>query len=146
MRKILLIGLFVLSICAKCMAENANEGKTDSKTFNWEPLIAALMTVESNNNPNATSGRSAGILQITPIFVKECNQILERRGLKGKKKFTLKDRFDVGKSKEMFLLFQSYFNPKNNVEYAIRSWKGGINYTVKSTQHYYEKVMRVYKP
>ena len=45
----------------------------------------------------------------------------------------------------MFLLIQSWYNPKNNVEKAIRSWNGGVNYKVRSTQRYYEKVMRALK-
>ena len=51
------------------------------------------------------------------------------------------DRFSAKKSKEMFLLFQSFYNPKNDVEHAIRSWNGGINYTKRATQKYFEKVM-----
>lgn len=43
----------------------------------------------------------------------------------------------------MFVLIQSYYNPKNNVEKAIRMWNGGIGYSVKRTQRYYEKVMRL---
>ena len=82
-------------------------------------------------------------MQITPILVKECNQILKRK--KSKKRFTLRDRFSVAKSKEMFLLIQSYFNPANNIEKAIRSWNGGMNYSVKRTQRYFEKVMRAMK-
>jgi len=78
-------------------------------------------------------------MQITPILVKECNNILKKR--KSKKRFTMQDRFSVKKSKEMFLLIQSHFNPKNNVEKAIRSWNGGMNYSVKGTQRYYNKVM-----
>ena len=73
------------------------------------------------------------------IVVKGCNNIVKKR--RGKKRFTLKDRFSVEKSKEMFLLIQSYFNPANNVEKAIRSWNGGMNYSVKRTQRYYNKVM-----
>ena len=79
-------------------------------------------------------------MQITPILVKECNRILEKRN--SKKRYTLKDRFSVTKSKEMFLLIQSYFNPTNNVEKAIRSWNGGMRYSVKRTQRYYNKVIR----
>ncbi len=82
-------------------------------------------------------------MQITPILVKECNQILKRK--KSKKRFTLRDRFCVAKSKEMFLLIQSYFNPGNNIEKAIRSWNGGMNYSVKRTQRYFDKVMKAMK-
>lgn len=79
-------------------------------------------------------------MQITPILVKECNQILRRRG--SSKRYTLSDRFSVEKSKEMFLLIQSHFNPSNNVEQAIRAWNGGPRYSVRRTQRYYDKVMR----
>ena len=49
------------------------------------------------------------------------------------------------KSKEMFLLMQSKFNPSNNVEKAIRAWNGGNNYNKKRTQRYFEKVMKELK-
>ena len=82
-----------------------------------------------------------GVLQITPILVAECNNILKRD--KSKKRYSLKDRFSKEKSKEMFLLFQRTYNPLNNVEKAIRSWNGGLRYKAKRTQRYFEKVMRV---
>ncbi len=80
-------------------------------------------------------------MQITPILVADCNEILKQR--KSTKRYQLSDRLDVKKSKEMFLLIQSWYNPKNNVEKAIRSWNGGVNYSVKHTQRYYEKVMKI---
>ena len=85
------------------------------------------------------SGKSCGCMQITPILVKECNRILDLR--KSKKRYSMEDRFSVSKSKEMFLLFQSFYNPKNDVELAIRSWNGGMNFTRRGTQRYYQKVM-----
>ena len=113
---------------------------TNRKTFNWTPVINAIIEVESEGNPNAVSGASCGAMQITPILVKECNTILEKRG--SKKRYTLRDRFSVQKSKEMFLLMQSHFNPENNVEKAIRAWNGGNRYKIKSTNAYYRKVMK----
>lgn len=95
--------------------------------------------VESEGNPKAVSGNSVGAMQITPILVRECNNILKSRN--SKKRYTLKDRFSVDKSKEMFLLIQSQHNTSNNVERAIRSWNGGMRYSVKRTQRYYNKVM-----
>ena len=53
----------------------------------------------------------------------------------------MKDRFSVKKSKEMFILYQSFYNPKNSVEQAIRSWNGGMDYSIRGTQKYFEKVM-----
>ena len=70
----------------------------------------------------------------------ECNNILQKR--KSKKRYTMNDRFSVEKSKEMFILIQSYFNRANDVEHAIRSWNGGQHYSRKATQRYFEKVMR----
>ena len=113
--------------------------------FDWNPVIDAIIEVESEGKSDAVdkSGKSCGIMQITPILVKECNRILVLR--KSQKRYTLQDRFSVSKSKEMFLLFQSYYNPRNSVELAIRSWNGGMKYTKKGTQKYYEKVMRKMK-
>ena len=113
-------------------------GKESS--FDWNPVINAIIQVESGGNPKAVSGPSCGAMQITPICVKQCNIILEKR--KSKKRYTLNDRFDVQKSKEMFLLLQSVYNRANDIEHAIRSWNGGQNYSRRATQRYYEKVMR----
>ena len=82
-------------------------------------------------------------MQITPLLVMECNAILKSR--RSKKRFKLSDRFSVKKSKEMFLLIQSKYNPFNNIEKAIRSWNGGIRYSVARTQRYFEKVMKAMK-
>lgn len=112
-----------------------------SSTFDWSPVINAIIQVESEGKANAVdkSGKSCGILQITPILVKECNRILKLQ--KDSRRYTMDDRFSVSKSKEMFLLYQSYYNPGNNVEFAIRSWNGGSHYSRRGTQRYFEKVM-----
>ncbi|MGN0050163.1 MAG: transglycosylase SLT domain-containing protein [Prevotella sp.] len=102
--------------------------------------MEAIIQVESEGNSRAVSGNSCGAMQITPILVRECNDILKKRN--SKKRYSLNDRFSVAKSKEMFLLIQSHFNPTNNVEKAIRSWNGGMRYSVKRTQRYYNKVMK----
>ncbi len=112
-------------------------------SFNWDPVMDAIIQVESGGNPNAVSGNSVGVMQITPILVQDCNQILERK--KSKKRFTLADRYSAKKSKEMFLLIQSYYNPMNNVEKAIRLWNGGVNYSVRATNRYFQKVMNKMK-
>ena len=89
------------------------------------------------------SGNSVGVKQITPILVEDCNQILKRQ--KSKKRYTLADRYSVEKSKEMFLLIQKYYNPTNSIEKAIRSWNGGVNYSVRATNRYFQKVMNILK-
>ena len=117
----------------------AGDEPTTNGTFDWEPVMNAIIQVESGGNPNAVSGNSCGAMQITPICVAQCNIILKAR--KSKKRYSLKDRFNIAKSKEMFLLLQSYYNLENNIEKAIRSWNGGMKYTVPGTQKYYNKVM-----
>ena len=134
--------------CLTCMilmlapinASAGTKGKKSSQ-FDWNPVIDAIIEVESEGKADAVdkSGKSCGIMQITPILVKECNRILELK--KSSKRYTMQDRFSVKKSKEMFLLFQCFYNPKNSVERAIRSWNGGMNYTKRGTQKYFEKVM-----
>jgi len=98
------------------------------------------MKVESEGNASAVSGNSVGVMQITPILVKECNNILKKR--KSDKRFTMEDRYSVEKSKEMFLLIQSHHNRQNNVEKAIRLWNGGPRYSKTATNSYLQKVMR----
>ena len=95
--------------------------------------------VESEGNPNAVSGSSVGVLQITPVVVRECNYILKASGKS--LRYSLADRYDVAKSKEMFLLIQSKYNKENSIEKAIRSWNGGMGYSIRGTQKYFEKVM-----
>lgn len=114
---------------------------TTNKTVDWNPVMDAIIQVESEGNAKAVSGNSCGAMQITPVLVKDCNRILRMRG--SSKRYTLADRFSVRKSRAMFVLIQSFYNPTNNVEQAIRSWNGGQNYTRASTQRYYEKVRRL---
>ena len=115
----------------------ATQAKT--KGFNWDPVMDAIIQVESGGDSKAVSGNSVGAMQITPILVKDCNNILQKQ--KSKKRYTLADRYSVEKSKEMFLLIQSYYNPMNSIEKAIRSWNGGVKYSVRATNRYYRKVM-----
>lgn len=109
----------------------------------WGRVLKAIATVESNGNPRAVSGDQVGLLQIRPIMVKDCNRILEKRG--SNKRYTLRDRYSASKSREMFVLYQSHYNPKGNVERSIRLWNGGSGYSINGTQSYYNKVRRAMK-
>lgn len=119
----------------------ASKGNKATNSYDWNPVIEAIIQVESNGNAKAVSGRCVGAMQITPGLVTECNNILKHQ--KSSKRFTLADRYSIAKSKEMFVLLQSVYNPHNSVEKAIRAWNGGNNYSVRSTQRYYNKVMKV---
>lgn len=137
-----LVGIFMLTLkmSAATAASNSNES---SDEFDWNPVMEAIIQVESEGNPKAISGNSVGVMQITPILVEECNNVLKKR--KSKKRYKLSDRFSVAKSKEMFLLMQAVHNPLNSIEQAIRAWNGGNHYSVKRTQRYFEKVMNLLK-
>ena len=131
------MALFLVSLTAS--AEDSIWTSFKKLSFDWNPVMDAIIQVESEGNPRAVSGNSVGVMQITPVLVKECNNILQKQ--KSNKRYTLDDRYSVEKSKEMFLLIQKYFNPENNVEKAIRSWNGGIKYSIKATNKYYQKVL-----
>lgn len=138
--RVVFLFLCMLGVSPVWSNENPNNQEAvDTEDFDWEPVMQAIIHVESRGNANAVSGNSCGAMQITPILVAECNNILKKR--KSKRRFTLRDRFNLAKSKEMFVLLQSYFNPYNDIEKAIRAWNGGYHYSVKKTQSYYNKVM-----
>lgn len=132
-----LMALMLVGLNASAAGNATKSNKTSS--FDWNPVMEAIIQVESGGNPRAVSGNSVGAMQITPILVKQCNIYLQQQ--KSKKRYTLADRYSVEKSKEMFLLIQSVLNPQNNVEKAIRTWNGGPNYSVRATNGYYRKVM-----
>ena len=134
------VSLMALVLVTLTVSAGGNATKsTKSSGVNWNPVMDAIIQVESEGNPKAVSGNSVGAMQITPILVKDCNEILKKQ--KSKKRYTLADRYSVAKSKEMFLLIQSHYNPENSIEKAIRSWNGGVRYSVRATNRYYQKVM-----
>lgn len=137
------IVLSISVLLATAVSGYASGNNNNVKTFDWNPIMEAIIQVESEGDSKAVSGKYCGAMQISPILVEECNNILKSRN--SSKRYTLKDRFSVEKSKEMFLLIQSYFNPTNNVEKAIRAWNGGNKYNVRSTNGYYRKVISAMK-
>ena len=141
LKRIVFLCITILSLLPGLALATSNEDNTADNSVNWEPVMDAIIQVESGGNRFARSGKSVGAMQITPICVKEVNLYLKQLNIK--KAYTLKDRFSVEKSKEIFLLIQKRHNPKNNVERAIRAWNGGLKYSKKGTQRYYEKVTRL---
>lgn len=141
MRILKVLFLQIVMIMSSVAAIAAGEGEGNG--FDWTPVMDAIIQVESKGNASAVSGQYVGAMQISPICVRECNNILKRRG--SSKRFTLKDRYSESKSREMFVVIQSYHNPANNVEKAIRAWNGGNNYSVAKTQNYLNKVRHYMK-
>ena len=80
----------------------------------WGPVIDALIQVESSGDTNAVSpsGKYVGAMQIAPIVVDDCNEYLKMKKIN--KKYTYTDRYDLQKSKEMFLLIQERYNKERN--------------------------------
>ena len=126
--------IFALTVSAR-----GSNKSTNTSGINWNPVMDAIIQVDSEGNPNAVSGNSVGAMQITPILVKDCNNILKKQ--KSSKRYTMADRYSVAKSKEMFLIIQKYYNPESNIEKAIRLWNGGVKYSKKATNRYYKKVL-----
>ena len=126
-------------IFALTVSAGGSNKSTNTSGINWNPVMDAIIQVESEGNPNAVSGNSVGAMQITPILVKDCNNILKKQ--KSSKRYTMADRYSVAKSKEMFLIIQKYYNPESNIEKAIRLWNGGVKYSKKATNRYYKKVL-----
>ena len=104
-------------------------------------LVDALILVESAGNPNAFCKKenAVGCLQIRPIMVREVNRILRKQN--NDKRFTKKDRWDCGLSKEMFYIWCNYHHKVSNDEMIARNWNGGPKgYKKQSTEHYWHKV------
>lgn len=129
LKKVILVAFLTCSTF--CMAQKHNLSR----------LITAVATVESKLNEKAVSGDCVGYLQIRPVLVKECNNILKKK--KSSKRYSLKDRYNKEKSIEMFYLIQENFNPSYNIERALWIWNAGANAKKRPTA-YINKVMKVY--
>ena len=129
------------SLAGAKVAVKTEENKPTNDASYWGDVMNAIIQVESGGNSRAVNGKYAGAMQIAPVLVKECNNILKQRNLS--KRFTLSDRFSIAKSKEMFLLIMSRYNPSKDIEKGIRIWNGGCNYRKASTNGYFRKVMRM---
>ena len=87
-------------------------------------LYSAIAAVESENNPNAFNPKenAAGLLQIRPICVVDCNRIV------GFERWSLSDRYSPAASFEMFKLYVTYYQEHYDLsgpESAARIWNGG---------------------
>ena len=112
-------------------------------TLDVEPLIQAMIMVESEGNDSAYSKKeeAVGCLQIRPIMVREVNRILRKQKIK--KKYTLNDRYSRKKSIEMFYICRDYHHSEDSDEVIARCWNGGPKgWKKKSTRYYWIKVVK----
>jgi len=131
--------LFILFTLTSIIVVAFNPSSSIHKLF-----VSSIITVESKGNAKAiTKDGSAGILQIKPVMVKEVNRICKIKNID--KRFTLKDRFDVEKSIEMFWVYQDFYNKNASYEKMARDWNGGPNGHKKNkTKKYWKKVNKVF--
>ena len=66
----------ILMIVSMSLMVNMLQAKT--KGFDWNPVMDAIIQVESGGDTKAVSGNSVGAMQITPILVEDCNLILQK--------------------------------------------------------------------
>ena len=89
--------------------------KIDIHIVDWHLFTTALMKVESGHRHDAIGlTDDVGVLQITPIYVREVNRIL------GQQKYSLEDRFNKYKSIEMFEIMNEKYNPEKSFYKAMR--------------------------
>ena len=115
-------------------------------TLNVEPLIQAMIMVESRGNDSAyhKGEKAAGCLQIRPIMVREVNRILGIQ--KSELEYTLEDRWSREKSIEMFHIVNNHHNKNSTYEEIARAWNGGPNWFKKSlTKRYWKRVQKQLK-
>lgn len=80
----------------------------------WAMLQLAIAITESKCNPSATGAtQDFGILQLTPIYVKEANRV-------GGTNYAHSDAYDPLKSLLMFQAVQDYHNPEHDQNKAIK--------------------------
>lgn len=138
------IGFLFLALCATATAPLKKDLKVK------DVLFSSIAWIESTHNPKAVSrDGSVGIVQIKSVMVKEVNRICQIKGIE--KKFSLADRNNKEKSKEMFWIYQKFYNPDINLndisekemELIARKWNGGPNgHRKKATKKYWNKVIK----
>ena len=88
-----------------------------------QEVLQAIIYIESGNGGagvyNRNEPQAVGILQIWPIVVRDVNRII------GYEKYRPKDRLNNKKAKEMFWIYQKYYNPSLNPDKMARIWCGG---------------------
>ena len=119
------------------VAREPTETKSTEPTWEdgWKDFIPALIQVESEGNPRALGkNNDRGILQITPILVKEVNRISGST-------YTHDDAWDPEKSIEMFYIIARKYCPEQDFEKMARIWNGGPKgHTKECTIIYWNKV------
>ena len=103
-------------------------------------LWQAICMQESGGDPNEYKAdeQAAGIAQIRPICLRDCNRII------GYERWTLSDRYNPIEARAMFLLYTGHYMRHYGLhgsEAASRVWNGGpTGWRKNSTLSYWEEV------
>lgn len=97
-----------------------------------DKLIKIIEHIESRHNKNARNGKYVGILQISPIMIREANRI------NGYKKYSLSDRNDSLMSANIFKDVMKYHNKEKSTRKAVIIWRGKYN------KNYLKKVINMF--
>lgn len=99
-------------------------------------VFELIVYIESRGNPNAyaPSENAAGILQIRPVMMNYINRDILKRNV-----FTLQDRWDPIKSREMWEIVMDHLNPEYDPAKACYIWNGGTTRYNKSLAPYMAK-------
>jgi hypothetical protein len=85
--------------------------------------LESKIYIESRGNAKVVDGNQVGALQINPVMIRECNNILKRAG--EDKSYDLTDRFDLIKSKEIYRIVMEHHNPDFDLFTASSIWNAG---------------------
>lgn len=133
-KTILLLSALFLAACT------AARGSTPDASL-WD----GIAEVESHHRRDAINGNAVGIVQIMPATVEDINRILRH------KKYTLDDRYNVEKSREMFVTYLTYYSlhtlrkqgKPESYENLARIWYGGPGgWESPAAMRYWQKVHR----
>lgn len=120
---------------------NVETNFLEEKEDVWEILVNKIIEVESEFNHSAIgdNGKAVGLFQIHPIMVREVNRIA------GDKIYSYTDRLDSIKSREMFEIYQAYYNPDKDLQLAAYLWNGGPRYynNMNRVERYWNKINNV---
>lgn len=141
---IILTSMFWVILFFIYLQTNRGKANKDSDTINNDTilvdsvnhkdlLVNSFMIIESSNNPNAMNGKHHGILQLSPIMIREANRII------GSNKYKLSDRMNKDKSIEIFHLVMERHNPKYDIKRACYIWNP------TASENYYNKINKQYK-
>lgn len=127
----LIILILLISIRAFAPCESVAYILRDEPVNYYDPLIKAIVKVESNGNQYAFNAleNAVGAFQVRECRLKDYNRL---NGLK----MRLSDMYDYEKAKQVFL----YFTKGRSYEVIARAWCSGENGTKKASDSYYDKI------